>query len=103
MEAAIILDDAGLFQDPACRLIRLDHDIKAAAHSRRMRDDVLIDPRDGVADLGFEFLRREDKLVDCKLNDFRVRRNGIYTPYHRHKYEEIPSRQHGSLLTSTQQ
>jgi hypothetical protein len=64
MEAAIILDDTGLFQNQACRLIRLEHDIKAAAHSRRMRDDVLVDPCDRIADLGFDFRRREDEVLD---------------------------------------
>jgi hypothetical protein len=74
MEAVIILDDAGLFQNQACRLIRLDHDVKAAAHSCRMRDDVLVDPCDRIADLGFDFRRREDELVDCNLNYVRARR-----------------------------
>jgi len=92
MEAAIILDDAGLCQNQACRLIRLDHDVKAAAHGRRMRDDVFVDPCDRITGLGFDFRRREEELIDCNLNRVRARRNGFYPPYHDYKYEEVPSR-----------
>jgi hypothetical protein len=49
MEEAM-LDDTSLFQNQTCRLIRLNHHIKPVVHSRRVRDNVLIDPLDGVAD-----------------------------------------------------
>jgi hypothetical protein len=62
----------------------------------------VIDPRDGVADLGFDFHRREDELVDRNLNRCCVRRDGFHSPYHCHKYEEIQSRQHVMSLTSVQ-
>ena len=102
MEATIILDDAWLCQNQACGLIRLNHDIKAAAHGRRVRDNVLIDPRNCITDLCFNFFWREDELVDNHVNHFRLRRDRIYSPCNDHKYDEIPPRQHVMLLISVQ-
>ncbi len=60
MEAAVVVDLAGLFQNQGNRFLRLHHDIPVAVSGGRgVDEDVLVDPLDGVTDPGRHFGRQE--------------------------------------------
>jgi hypothetical protein len=77
MEAAIILDGAGLLQNQGAVLLGRQHYIPiAVARGRGVGEDVLVDPFNRVADLRGDLRRRDHQIFHRDLNGRGTRRDG---------------------------
>src|SRR5439155_16300932 len=80
------------------RLFRRRGHVEIAIPSGRgVREHVLVDPFDGVADLGRNFGRREHQIVDRDLDRRRMRRNLYRSEQQGGHSKQIASRTHGGL------
>lgn len=75
MESAKIVKSARFLQLQLAGLLRGDHYIPVIiGGGRGVREEVLIIPHDGVADLGRDLSWREHQVLNGDVNRFRMRR-----------------------------